>query len=77
MQDFLTSIVRTVVPFIVGAVISWLTTKGLHVSSDVVASATGYLTVLFGAGYYVAVRALEKKWPKLGYFLGIPSEPIY
>lgn len=77
MQDFFTSVIRTTIPYLVGAIVSWLTTKGLHVSEGIAASVTAYLTFLVGTFYYLAARALEKKWPKLGYLLGIPSEPMY
>lgn len=77
MQDLFTSVVRTIIPYLVGAIVSWLTTKGLHLSEGELTSVTAYLTFLFGTLYYLVARALEKKWPKLGYLLGIPSEPTY
>jgi hypothetical protein len=32
--------------------------------------------VLSGA-YYALVRLLEKQWPQLGLFLGVPAKPSY
>lgn len=77
MNDELTSIIRTVVPYIIGGIVSWLSTKGYHVSDANVASATAWLTFGIGSVYYVVVRFLEKKWPKTGFLLGIATKPIY
>lgn len=77
MQDLVTSFVRTVVPYVVGAVVAWLTQKGVHVSDSSVATTTAVITFLVGTGYYTLVRTLEHRWPKLGYFLGVPAKPTY
>jgi hypothetical protein len=77
MSDQLTSYIRTAVPFIIGAIVAWLTKKGVHVSDASVASATALLTFVFGMVYYVVVRWLEVRYPKLGVLLGVPSKPTY
>lgn len=77
MNDIVTSAVRTVVPYVIGAVVAWLGNKGLHVNSAQVASATAIVTFGVGSVYYVLVRFLESKVPKLGFLLGVPSKPTY
>lgn len=77
MQDIVTSAIRTFVPYVVGAVVAWLTQKGVHVPDSSVASATAFITFLVGSAYYAAVRTLEKKYPQAGYLLGVPKKPTY
>lgn len=77
MQDIIKSAIRTFVPYIVGLVFAWLAEKGVHVQPDQVASATALLTFAVGSVYYLVVRLLEHKWPKLGVLLGVPSKPVY
>lgn len=77
MQDLVTSVIRTAVPLAVGAVVSYLATKGLHAPDAVVAQATAFLTFAVGFVYYIVVRWLESKNPKLGVLLGKPTKPTY
>jgi uncharacterized membrane protein (DUF441 family) len=77
MNDILTSFVRTIVPYVIGATVAWLGNKGLHVSDSQVASATALLTFGVGSAYYLVARWLEGKNPKLGVLLGIPTKPTY
>lgn len=77
MQNFVTSTIRTIVPYIIGGVVSWLATKGVHASDSTIAEATSVLTFIFGSLYYVLARWLESIEPKLGFFLGVPSKPTY
>lgn len=69
------SLVRTMVPFLVGLLGSWATRQGLDINDDWLAAA---LTFVFGYGYYVVVRFLEvfasSKW---GYILGLATGPAY
>lgn len=77
MQDLATSIIRTIVPFFVGAVVTWLISLGVEVPQELTAQLTGFLTFIIGALYYVGVRALAKKYPKLEWLLGVPVKPTY
>lgn len=77
MQDLVTSGIRTITPYVVGAVVAWLTQKGVNVPQSSVASATAIVTFIVGSAYYGAVRALEHKYPKAGYLLGVPTKPTY
>lgn len=71
------SIVRTVVPIIVGAVIGWLVSGGIEPDPEFEAALTSALTALFGAIYYVGARILETHvTPKLGWLLGYAKQPV-
>lgn len=78
MNNLVTSIIRTVIPVLVGTVITWLQINlGVTVddatSATLVSTATG-ITI---AAYYVAVRWLETRFPKIGWLLGLAKAPGY
>lgn len=77
MSDIKTSIIRTVVPAIVGAIAAFLTGRGIELDPETVAAITTLLTVLFSAAYYATVRYFEQKFPKLGLLLGSAKTPEY
>lgn len=68
------SVVRTIVPVIVGFLLSLPIVHGLGVSTE---QATSLVTAALIGVYYVLVRFLESKWPKLGWLLGTPVAPTY
>jgi hypothetical protein len=70
------SLVRTLVPLLVGIVATWVARKlGLDPTDPVLSSV---ITVGFSYGYYVLARFLEvfasDKW---GYILGLRKLPVY
>lgn len=69
------SIVRTIVPVIVGAIVSYLATIGVTLPDDVMSALSVIITAAASAAYYVAVRWLEQKWPHLGVLLGWAAVP--
>lgn len=71
------SIVRTVVPYMVGWIVSLLTMLTITVPASMQVSLTNMITFVVGTVWYIVVRLLEKKWPALGFLLGIPSQPTY
>jgi hypothetical protein len=74
MNDFVVSLVRTAVPMLVG----WLVVQALKVGIELnPGDVEGAVYPAVMGAYYAAARALEKKWPALGYLLGIPKEPNY
>ncbi|MDQ8040679.1 hypothetical protein RDI86_02330 [Cellulosimicrobium sp. XJ-DQ-B-000] len=77
MTDFVLSLVRTVVPIGVGALISWLALRGVAVEESAQAALVSALTALITAGYYAGARVLELRWPWFGYLLGTKAEPTY
>lgn len=77
MNDIVTSIIRTVVPSIVGAVLAVLAAHGINLDAQAAANLTGFLTALFGGIYYVVVRLIERTNPKVGVLLGKAKQPEY
>jgi hypothetical protein len=71
------AIVRTVVPMIVGALLSFLATYNVHLDTTTEHALSLGLTGLLGAVYYVVVYALETRWPALGFLLGSNARPTY
>lgn len=69
--DLAPSFVRTLVPFIVGAL-------GSRYGLDSDDPTTSLLAqVVIGYVYYVIVRLLELRAPQLGYLLGVNKAPVY
>lgn len=77
MSDLAVSFIRTAVPYIVGALVSWLATKGVELDEAASAGLSTFLTALFGSVYYLVFRFLEQKYPELGRFLGVARKPKY
>jgi hypothetical protein len=77
MSDQITSYIRTVVPYAIGAIVAWLAAKGINVPEDLIAPTTALITAAAGTLYYIVVRKLEQKWPKLGVLLGVAKTPEY
>lgn len=69
------SIVRTLVPLAVGQIVSFFSTLGINVGDDEQAAFTVILGFLVTAAYYLIVRFLEQKFPKLGALLGWSATP--
>lgn len=69
------SFVRTLVPVAVGQLVAYAATLGIDVPDDVenaLIVITGFVITL---AYYLAVRFLEQKFPKLGVLLGWAATP--
>jgi hypothetical protein len=77
MQNLFTSIVRTLVPYLVGFVVSVFTAQGLEVSQDLQVQLASFMTFAFGGLYYVLVRLMARKFPQLEWLLGVPVKPVY
>lgn len=82
MPPFITSLIRTAAMLAVGFVLSlpgvpWLLDV-LNVTTERATEVVGALvTLALAYVWYVLVRALERRWPKLGVLLGIPVAPVY
>jgi hypothetical protein len=77
-SDYVTSLIRTLVPVLVVSGLTSIATRfGLvfdeHTSNDVVVGITGLVISL----YYAAVRTLERRWPIIGVLLGSSKKPAY
>lgn len=70
------SIVRTVVPIVVGAVLGWFASANITLDPEFEGQLTALLTTLLTVIYYVAVRLFETYIsPKLGWMLGYAKSP--
>lgn len=67
LRDLLASIVRTVVPALVGLLLGLAAKAGLDIDSGVVTTVVDGVCV---GGYYSLVRLLERRWPRFGWLLG-------
>lgn len=77
MSNFVVSLIRTVVPVVVGSMIGFLVARGIDLPEDAAASLNMGIQALAIAGYYAGARFLETKWPAFGYLLGTRAEPEY
>ena len=72
------SLLRTVVPVVVGILLGWGAKVGLDLPSGAV---TEIVTVALTATYYALARVLEQEWPIVGRWLlalGLPvGQPSY
>jgi len=59
MGVWVSSVIRTVVPGIVGGVFGWLAARGLDFPEETRQEATAGAVVATMAGYYALVRAIE------------------
>lgn len=77
MGDYITSVIRTIVPIIIGSIVGWLAAKGINIKPEDIAAVTALLTALFSGLYYVISRALEQRFPQAGILLGSTKQPEY
>lgn len=70
------SIVRTLVPILVGGVLGWLTASNVPLDPEFEVTLTAVLTAAFSAVYYLLVRLFERYVsPRLGWLLLSPKQP--
>ena len=62
VQAVWTSLVRTIVPVVVGAVVSFFTTIGIPVDDDFKQGLTLILSAVFAVLYYLLARLLEQSF---------------
>lgn len=71
------SLIRTVVPYLVGWLVTFLASKGIDVDESAKADLAMLATMVFGTAYYTIIRVIEKNHPKAGWLLGSPHAPVY
>ncbi|MCX4799574.1 hypothetical protein OG497_37605 [Streptomyces sp. NBC_01242] len=71
------AIVRTIVPVIVGAILSFLATRGITVDGAFNEALTYAFTAVITGVYYVTLLKLESRWPIAGFLLGSTARPTY
>lgn len=78
MKDFYTSVVRSLTPAIVSAVVTFLTAQGINIDTTGVSGLESALYAFFYGLYYIVIRLLETHvHPKLGWLLGYAKAPQY
>lgn len=77
MNGFVTSLIRTYVPIAVGAVVSFLLTKGIELDPNTQAGLIVAITGILQAVYYFVARVLERKFPQFSFLLGSSAQPKY
>lgn len=77
MNDIVTSLIRTIVPMVVGWLASTLAVHGINVDPDTALNLGALLTAVFGALYYTAIRLWEKYKPAAGVLLGVAKTVEY
>lgn len=75
MNPFAASLIRTLVPMIVGAILSWLAQIGLDIDAAGSAGLSTFLTLLFSGAYYALARVVEVHVPQVGWLLGLAKSP--
>ena len=75
MSVLIASIIRTIVPALVGSVTGWLVQLGLEVDPEFRGALSTVLSVAFTGLYYIIVRVIEQKVPALGVLLGYAKSP--
>lgn len=74
MSDYVVSLIRTIVPTIVGSFLGWLASQGLDLDDTaVIPAVTGICIAL----YYAIVRKIEERNPSVGVLLGKQVQPQY
>lgn len=75
--DIGTSIVRTIVPIIAGAIITFFTSKGFTFDDSFALNLYMVLQAIVTGVYYICVRVLEARFPQIGLLLGSTRKPEY
>lgn len=74
MSNFFTSLIRTIVPTIVGVAVAWAVKHGINIDE---AEVNAWLIPLCISAYYTVARYLEIKVPEFGWLLGMAKAPGY
>lgn len=77
MNDLVISTIRTAVPAFVGAVVALLAGWGIPIDDSAVMGFQAFVFALLTGLYYLLVRLVAKKYPKLEWLLGSPKAPSY
>lgn len=72
--DVGTALVRTIAPYATAYVVARLTKLGVAANAEEV---NAQVALVLGSAWYAIVRALEERWPKAGWLLGVAKTPEY
>jgi hypothetical protein len=77
-NDRITGYIRTVVPYAIGAFLTWLLSiSGLDFTGELQVALIVFPVTVVTNVYYLLIRLLEVRFPWVGLFLGIPKTPDY
>lgn len=78
MRALFDSVVRTLTPIIVGAVLGWVASINITPDPEFQGALTVVVTGVFQAVWYIGVRLLETYvTPKFGWLIGLAAKPSY
>lgn len=78
LSDYIVSVIRTLVPAWVASALTWLAAAtGVIIDQNTSVSTIALVVSLVVGGYYTLARALESRYPALGWLLGAPKPPTY
>ena len=75
MNPFIASLIRTIVPIVVGSILGLLTRIGLDIDLEGQQALTTLIDSAFIGAYYIVVRLIETKVPQVGWLLGLAKSP--
>ena len=75
MNPFAASLVRTIVPIVVGSILGLLTRVGLDIDLEGQQALSTLIDSAFIGAYYLVVRLIETKVPQIGWLLGLAKTP--
>lgn len=78
MTNYVSSVIRTWVPIIIGTAVAWLSAHAGFVLDE--SSQAGLIAATTGSAigiYYAVVRWAEQKFPQIGWLLGLAKPPTY
>lgn len=71
------AVIRSVALLVVSWLASLLVSQGIEVSDENQLALVNGIALAMAALYYVVVKALEKRFPWVGYLLGSNKQPVY
>lgn len=75
MNPFVASLIRTIVPIIVGGTIGILARISLNIDPEGQQALANLVEMAFIGAYYIVVRLIETKVPQIGWLLGLAKTP--
>ena len=75
MSEYVISMIRTIIPMLVGVVATKLVSLGWHFDE---ATMSSVMVLFFSGGYYAFARWMEEKHPQVArWLLGVNKPPSY
>ena len=75
MNPFAASLIRTIVPIVVGSILGVLARIGLDIDPEGQQALSTLIDSAFIGAYYLVIRIIETKVPQVGWLLGLAKTP--